>query len=243
MVQFGQTLPRIRSRVQDDLGLQGIPRDKLLALIVRLLETTFIRVGNEEYTRANQSFGLTTLLDRHVQVQGAEIRFRFRGKSGKFHTIAINDRRLSRIVKRCRELPGQDLFQYLDDAGEPQSINSADVNEYLRQVGQEDFTSKDFRTWGGTLLAACHLAAAESLEVNLGSKSFISGAIDSVAARLGNTSSICRKCYIHPAVLTAYQDRALYDLWMTSCTNGPPVAGLTKEESALLKFLESWSSR
>jgi DNA topoisomerase-1 len=241
MVLFGTTLPRIRARVEQDLGLPGLPQDKLLAIIVRLLETTFIRVGNEEYARNNRSFGLTTLLGRHVTVLGDNIRFRFQGKSGKAHEVHLNDRRLARLVTRIRDLPGQDLFQYVDEAGEPQPINSADVNEYLRLIADQDFTAKDFRTWAGSLLAARSLDESSSPESKAAAKSAVVAAAESVAHRLGNTAAICRKCYIHPSVLEAFQDPALFGFWVQAREGGAAEPGLSEEESALLRFLQACS--
>lgn len=241
MMLFGTTLPRIRTRVEEDLGLAGLPRNKLLAVIVRLLETTFIRVGNEEYARNNGSFGLTTLLGRHVTVLGADIRFRFQGKSGKSHQVHVNDRRLARLVTRCRDLPGQELFQYLDESGEPQPINSSDVNEYLRLISDQDFTAKDFRTWAGTLLAARALAESATPETKAAGKSAVVAAAESVARRLGNTAAICRKCYIHPSVLEAFQDPALRERWTKLRKEESAEPGLSGEESALLRFLRAGS--
>lgn len=243
MVQFGSLLPRIRERVASDLQLGGLPRNKLLAVIVRLLETTFMRVGNEEYARANQSFGLTTLQDRHVKIEGAKIRFRFRGKSGKAHSIEMSDRRLSRVIQRSRDLPGQELFQYLDESEAPQSIGSADVNEYLRALSDEDFTSKDFRTWGGTLLAAAQLNQSNDREANVSAKSIVARAVEGVALQLGNTPAVCRKCYIHPAVLEIFQDAKLLELWRKEFVSCSARAGLSQEESALLLYLESFAGK
>jgi len=241
MVLFGTTLPRIRARVKEDLALAGLPRNKILAVIVQLLETTFIRVGNEEYARSNQSFGLTTLLGRHVTILGDNIRFRFQGKSGKAHEVHLNDRRLARLVSRIRDLPGQDLFQYVDEAGEPQPINSADVNEYLRVISDQDFTAKDFRTWAGTLLAALALDESPTPESKAEAKSAVVAAAEAVARRLGNTAAICRKCYIHPSILEAFQDPALLEKWMEGREKKSAEPGLSDEESALLGFLEACS--
>lgn len=232
MLVFGATLPRIRSRLRRDLALPGLPRDRVLATIVRLLETSRIRVGNEEYARNNKSFGLTTLRNRHVEIAGATLRFRFQGKSGRSHTVDVSDRRLARLVERCRDLPGQDLFQYLDDAGEPQSIDSGAVNDYLRSVSGRDFTAKDFRTWVGTLLAAGLL-----VEPPPG----LAEATAEVARQLGNTPAITRKCYIHPAVLAAHQNPRLFELWAGIAANQPVRRGLSQEESALLAFLRACS--
>jgi DNA topoisomerase-1 len=239
MVEFGTALPRIRARLHTDLALPGIPKEKVLATIVRLLEATFIRVGNEEYARNNRSFGLTTLQDRHVEIEGSQIQFRFRGKSGKVHAVKLTDRRLARAVQRIRELPGQDIFQFLDDAGEPQSIDSADVNEYLRAISGQEFTAKDFRTWAGTLLAALELVPSRCFDEDVSPKAALVAAVTSVAGRLGNTPAVCRKCYIHPAVLDAYQDRAMYEQWTKECESADSPDGRTPDEAALLRFLEA----
>jgi DNA topoisomerase-1 len=212
MVTFARALPRIRRRVRQDLALPGLPRDKVLATVVRLLETTRMRVGNEEYTRANDSFGLTTLRVRQVRVRGATMQFRFRGKSGVWHDFALNDRKLAAIVRRMRDLPGYELFQYVDQEGETHAVDSADVNAYLKDIAGEEFTSKDFRTWAGTVLAA------EALRES--GKNGLSQAIEQVARQLGNTKAVCRKCYIHPAVIDAYLDGRLAQ----AMTGGNPEA-------------------
>ncbi|HEY6324260.1 MAG TPA: DNA topoisomerase IB [Thermoanaerobaculia bacterium] len=239
MVAFGEALPRLRARLDSDLARTGLPREKVLAAVVKLLETTLIRVGNEEYARENESFGLTTMRSRHVDIAGATLRFRFRGKSGREHEVAISDRRLARVVRACRELPGYELFQCVDESGERQAVDSADVNEYLRDVTGEDFTAKDFRTWGGTVLALAALrtagavrpAAAEGEAGEAGeegeegeekpgppppggnrereAKRAIVAAVKSVADQLGNRPAICRKYYVHPAVIAAFLDGRL----------------------------------
>jgi DNA topoisomerase I len=209
MIAFGQALPQIRRAVELDLGRPGLPREKVLAAVVRLLETTLIRVGNEEYARSNSSYGLTTMRDKHVTVDAGRITFQFRGKSGKQHRITLSDRRLARVVQRCRDLPGQELFQYLDDDGARQSISSHDVNDYLREVAGQEFSAKDFRTWAGTVLAAQALHELGIFESQTQGKKNIVQAIEAVAARLGNTPAICRKCYVHPTVLEAYLDGSL----------------------------------
>jgi len=242
MLLFAEALPRIRARVRSDLALEGHPRNKLLAALVRLLETTLIRVGNEEYARDNESFGLTTLKSRHVRVEGDEIHFNFRGKSGKAHSISVSDKRLARIVKRCRDLPGYDLFQYLDDDGEPRFITSGDVNAYLQEIAGDEFSAKDFRTWAGSLLAAEQLADALTEEGKPVSNATLVEAIKSVAHQLGNTPAVCRKAYIHPAVVEAYQDAKLHELWLKACEGEVP-AGLRKNESALLRFLTACAER
>lgn len=204
LVNFGKALPKIRRRLKKDLALSGLPREKVLATIVQLLERSLIRVGNEEYARENKSFGLTTMQDRHVDVKGSKLRFRFRGKSGRQHEVDVTDRRIARIISKLQDLPGQDLFQYLDDEGNVCEITSQDVNEYLRKITGEDFTAKDFRTWAGTVLAAIALSAAGEFETKKQAKANIKNAIGAVAKILGNTPAICRQCYIHPIVLETY---------------------------------------
>ncbi len=204
LVNFGKALPKIRRRLKKDLALSGLPREKVLATIVQLLERSLIRVGNEEYARENKSFGLTTMQDRHVDVKGSKLRFRFRGKSGRQHEVDVTDRRIARIVSKLQDLPGQSLFQYLDDEGNVRDITSQDVNEYLREITGEDFTAKDFRTWAGTVLAAIALSAAGEFETKKQAKANIKNAIEAVAKILGNTPAVCRQCYIHPAVLETY---------------------------------------
>jgi DNA topoisomerase-1 len=209
ILAFAKALPIIREKVDNDLRLTGLPRDKILATVVRLLETSHIRVGNEEYARQNKSYGLATLRNRHVNVSGSTIRFEFRGKSGVEHALNINDRRLAKIIKRCQDLPGYELFQYLDDDGQHHTIDSSDVNEYIRQIAGEEFSTKDFRTWAGTVLAARALQQFESADSDSQSKRNIVQAVGSVAKKLGNTKAVCRKCYIHPAVIEAYTDGSL----------------------------------
>ncbi len=201
---FGETLPAIRERVEQDLSLPGLPREKILATIVRLLETTSIRVGNEEYARENHSYGLTTMRNRHVAVEGSTVRFKFQGKSGKRHTIDLNDRRLARIVKRCLDLPGYELFQYVEDDGSVHSIDASDVNDYLRAISSQPFTAKDFRTWAGSVAACSILREFEAVDSERQAKKNIVLAVASVAELLGNTPAVCRKCYVHPAVLECY---------------------------------------
>src|SRR5688572_14329839 len=209
ILAFAKVLPLIRQSVDNDLRRPGLPRDKILATVVRLLETSHIRVGNEEYARQNKSFGLATLRNRHVNVSGSTISFEFRGKSGVEHALDINDRRLAKIIKRCQDLPGYELFQYIDDDGERRTIDSTDVNEYIRQIAGEEFSTKDFRTWAGTVLAARALQEFQSAASDAESKRNIVQAIESVAKKLGNTKAVCRKCYIHPAVIQSYTDGTL----------------------------------
>jgi DNA topoisomerase-1 len=239
VIGFGKALPAIRRRVDRDLARQGLPREKVLATVVRLLETTLMRVGNEEYARSNGSFGLTTLRDRHVRIDGARLQFRFKGKSSKEHFIELNDRRLAAIVRRCRDLPGYELFQYLDGNEECHSIDSEDVNNYLREITGEDYTAKDFRTWAGTLLAALALREFETFDSHAQAKRNLMRAIESVAAKLGNTPAICRKCYIHPAVMDAYLDGTMRDALQRRAEKGlENVHALDPEEAAVLALLQ-----
>jgi DNA topoisomerase I len=239
MLKFGATLPRIRECVDAHLRLARLSREKVLAIVTRLLETTFIRVGNEEYARTNNSFGLTTLKDRHVRITGAKLRFRFRGKSGKEHEITVANRRLARLVKSCQDLPGQDLFQYIDENGEPQPIDSGDVNAYLRGIAGEDFTAKDFRTWAGTLLTAQLLDEYPAVESVTAAKAACANAVKEVARQLGNTPAICRTCYIHPAILTGFLEQQQLALWKKTAAAANERAGLSREETALLRYLEA----
>ena len=205
-IAFGRALPRIRRRVEEHLSLPGLPRERVLAAVVRLLEKTGVRVGNEEYARENRSFGLTTLRSRHADVGSSRIRFRFRGKGGKEHDVELSDRRLARIVARCQELPGQALFTYLDENGEARTVDSADVNEYLREISGEEFTAKDFRTWSGTVLAAWALAELTEFDSEAQAKKNVVRAVEAVAERLGNTPAVSRRSYVHPTVIDAYLD-------------------------------------
>lgn len=209
MVAFAQALPAIRARVDADMRRAGLPREKVLATIVHLLEATLIRVGNDDYAKQNRSYGLTTLQARHVAVEGAQLRFRFKGKSGKTWQLAVQDRRVARIVRACQELPGQELFQYRDSDGGLHDVTSADVNAYLREVAGIAVTAKDFRTWAGTVLAALALQEVQGFDTQAAAKRNIRAAIERVASRLGNTPTICRKCYVHPAVLDCYLDGSL----------------------------------
>jgi len=209
---FAEALPAIREQVRADLRKHGLPREKVLATVVRLLETTYMRIGNETYARENDSFGLTTLRDKHVTIDGPSLRFRFTGKSGKEHRFAINDPRMAKIVKRSRDLPGQSLFQFENDEGGIDDIESSDINAYLREISSQDFTAKDFRTWAGTVLAAEALREVHSPRSDSEANSEIVKAIDSVAGCLGNTRAVCRTAYIHPAVLDAYRNGALKEL-------------------------------
>ena len=238
MLAFSETLPRLRARVEADLAKPGLPKPKVLATVVRLLEATAIRVGNEEYARSNRSFGLTTLRDRHVEVSGSTLRFEFRGKSGKTHQVAVNDRRLARIVARCQALPGADLFQYQDEEGARMSIGSGDVNDYLREITGEEFTAKDFRTWVGTLLAVAALKAIGPAESERDAKSAILRAIDQVAEQLNNTRAVCRKYYVHPAVLETYQAGTLQEaLRNGGAPKSAKASALSPAEQAVVRLL------
>jgi len=239
MLAFGAALPQIRATVEAHLRTTKLTREKVLAIVTRLLETTFIRVGNEEYARTNNSFGLTTLKNRHIRIEGARIRFRFRGKSGKEHQITLANRRLARLVKSCQDLPGQDLFQYLDESGEPQPIDSGDVNTYLREIAGDEFTAKDFRTWAGTLLAARLLDEYPAVESVAAAKAACANAVKEVAHQLGNTPAICRKCYIHPAILDGFLDEQKLALWKKTSAAANERAGLSRHEVALLRYLEA----
>jgi DNA topoisomerase-1 len=223
LLAFARALPRIRARTGADLRGGGLSRARVLAAVVQLLEKTLIRVGNEEYARQNNSFGLTTMRDRHATIAGGTVRFEFRGKSGVGHAVDMRDRRLARIVKACRDLPGYELFQYVDETGARQLIDSADVNAYLREISGDDFTAKDFRTWAGTVMAARALADVRQFASNAEAKRNIAGVIAAVAKRLGNTRTVCRKCYIHPAILKAYHA-------------GATIA--SREEAAVVRIIE-----
>ena len=234
VLAFGKALVKLRKRVDADMQLSGLPRQKVLATIVRLLDTTLIRVGNSEYARENHSFGLTTLEDRHVDIHGAALAFEFKGKSGKTWRLTLRDRRVARIVKSCQELPGQHLFQYLDENGERQSVESADVNAYLREIsGGADITAKDFRTFAGTVLAAVELIGFKPFASDTEAKVNVRAAVEAVSKRLGNTPAICRKCYIHPEIVAAYLDGAL------ALKPGRNAATVEGAERAVLRFLET----
>lgn len=240
MLVFAETLPKIRRRLRKDLKRRGLPRQKVLATVVQLLERTFIRVGNESYAKENNSFGLTTMRNRHVRVSGAKLRFRFRGKSGKEHDIDLQDGRVARIIKTLQDLPGQEVFQYFDEAGERHRITSEDVNEYLREITGEDFTAKDFRTWAGTVLAVIALSAQEPFENKSQAKKNVKSAIGAVASILGNTPAICRKCYVHPTVFETYLDGKLVEALRprTKQLLKDAIGDMRSEEVAVLKFLQ-----
>jgi len=236
LAAFAKALPKIRRRVAKDIKLPGLPREKVLATVVQLLERTFIRIGNEEYARNNKSFGLSTIRSRHVTVRGAQLRFRFRGKGGRQHEVDVTDRRIAKIVSKCQDLPGQNLFQYVAEDGEVRDVASQDVNDYLRGIASENFTAKDFRTWGATVLMAIALSVQGEFRSQKEALANVKSAICAVAEFLGNTPAICRKCYVHPAVIEVY-------------LSGTRIAGLAEAvkppdnidrravERAILKFL------
>jgi len=239
LLVFARVLPQIRARVDEDLQRRGLQRERVLAAIVRLMEMTFFRVGNTEYAKQNKSFGLTTLRDRHVAIEGGRIHISFRGKSGKQHETDINDRRLARIVKDCRDLPGYELFQYIDEAGERRTVDSADVNAYLREITGEEITAKDFRTWAATHLAAQALHQFELFDSEAKRKKAIVDAVKKVAQHLGNTPAICRRSYIHPAVLDGYLDGTLLATLADEAQAylEKNIHGMTPEEAAVTAFL------
>jgi DNA topoisomerase-1 len=209
MVDFAKVLPRIRRRVDRDLARQQLTRERVLATVVRLLETSLIRVGNDEYTRTNRSYGLTTLREKHVRVVRGRVTFRFRGKSGQEHEVDVRDERVARVIRKLQELPGQELFRYVDESGDASTIDSADVNAYLREAAGDDFTAKDFRTWAGTVFAARELCALGGADGSRTAKRNVTEAVKAVAKRLGNTPAVCRRGYIHPAIVQAYLDGRL----------------------------------
>ena len=246
LVDFSEVLPCIRQRVEKDVSAPTLSREKVLATVVWLLEKTLIRVGSDEYARDNGSFGLTTLRRRHVEVSGSKLRFEFRGKSGIPHTVAVTDRRIARIIQRCQELPGQELFQYLDDEGRRQSVDAGDINQYLREIAGRQVTAKDFRTWAGTMLAASALRDIGLGATEKESNANIVRAMDQVAKRLGNTRAVCRKYYVHPTVIEAYLDgfvlgpAAADEHRVPRDSARPP--GLRRDEVAVMELLRGRSS-
>jgi len=239
LLDFARVLPQLRARIEEDLKRPGLPRERVLAAIVRLMELTLFRIGNTEYAKQNKSFGLTTLRNRHVAIEGSRIHIGFRGKSGKFHETDINDRRLARIIKGCRELPGHELFQYIDDDGERHGVGSAEVNDYLREATGEDITAKDFRTWAGTHLAAEALREFEQFDSDAERKKAVVRAVEKVAKHLGNTPAVCRRCYIHPEIFDGYLDGTLLAaLAQKSCDYlAEHLDGMSPEEAAVTAFL------
>ena len=238
LFEFAAALPTIRATVAEHMSLRGLPREKVLATVVHLLETTLIRVGNDEYARNNQSYGLTTLKSDHVAVEGSEVRFQFTGKSGKQWSLAMRDRRVARIIRACQELPGQDLLQYFNEEKALHAVSSGDVNAYLREITGADITAKDFRTWAGTMLMARHLSISEPFTSATQAKRVMSAAVKKVAAALGNTAAVCRKSYIHPAISDAYLSGA-FVLKVMEESSLSKSAGLRAEEAAVLALLSS----
>lgn len=240
MLVFGHALPKIRRQVNKDMGLRELPRNKVLATVVHLLGRTFIRIGNEEYARENQSFGLTTMRNRHVDVKGAKLSFSFKGKSGVKHEIDVNDRRLANIIRKLQDLPGQDIFQYEDETGEVRNVTSQDVNDYLQEITGEAFTAKDFRTWAGTVLTAMALNAQGPGETPAQAKKNVKDAIAAVSKILGNTPTICRKCYVHPLVLESYLDGDMIEGLQrrTEEALAENLEDLRAEEAAVMSFLQ-----
>jgi DNA topoisomerase-1 len=245
LIAFAQELPKIRQRTQSDLARSGLPCEKVLATVVQLLDKSLIRVGNDEYAKENRSYGLTTMRNSHVAVRGSKVKFIFKGKSGVKHTVDVDDKRLARVVKACQDLPGQELFEYFDRKGRRRDVGSGDVNEYLRQITGEDFTAKDFRTWAGTVLACTALQEFDKFESQAQAKKNVVQAIEAVAGVLGNTRTVCRKSYIHPAVLEAYMDGAMVTSRgkRKSSAQRRKGGGLRPEESAVLALLQQLLSR
>jgi DNA topoisomerase-1 len=240
MIAFARTLPKIRRRINKDMSLSGMPRNKVLATVVRLLELSLIRVGNDEYARQNDSFGLTTMRHKHVDVHGSTLQFHFRGKAGKWHNVDIHDRRIAKIVERCQDLPGQELFQFVDDDGARHDVRSEDVNDYLREISGQDFTAKDFRTWAGTVLASVALREFEKFDTKAQAKKNVVAAIEAVSVKLGNTPAVCKKCYIHPHVLDSYLEGTLLETLKqpTEKAVSSSLRGLPAEEAAVLGLLQ-----
>ncbi|MCC2674782.1 MAG: topB [Ramlibacter sp.] len=245
MMEFARALPAIRAKLAEHMALRGLPREKVLATVVHLLETTLIRVGNDDYARDNKSYGLTTLRNPHVKVDGSELRFQFKGKSGKTWRLQLKDRRIAKIVRACQELPGQRLFEYRDEEGDVREVTSADVNAYLKEITGADITAKDFRTWAGTVMAALALQEFEAFDTKATQKKNLRDAIERVSSRLGNTPAICRKCYIHPEVLNAYAEGNLLLKIKERVEEElrEDLANLKPEEAAVLAMLEARLAR
>ena len=238
IMEFARILPTIRDQVKKDMGRQGLPREKVIATVVALLESTLIRVGNEDYVKENNSYGLTTLREKHIDVKGNELRFQFKGKSGKQWKLNHSDKRIAKVVRQCQDLPGQHLFQYVDDDGEQRVVTSADVNDYLREIGGPDVSAKDFRTWAGTVLAALALSEFEAFDSQTLAKKNLKAAITRVSERLGNTPTICRKCYVHPEIFTTYLDGALAEELKTKADEEfENLSSLRPEEAAVLTLI------
>jgi DNA topoisomerase-1 len=245
MLEFAKALPAIRAKVAEHMALRGLPREKVLATVTHLLETTLIRVGNDDYAKENKSYGLTTLRNPHVSVDGSQLKFRFKGKSGKTWNLQVQNRRVAKIVRACQELPGQRLFEYLDEDGEPREVTSADVNAYLKEITGRDITAKDFRTWAGTVMAALALQEFETFDTQAALKKNVRAAIERVSQRLGNTPTICRKCYIHPEIVDCYaQGELLLEIKQkVEKELREDIAELRPEEAAVLALLEARLNR
>ena len=243
IIDFARALPRIRKTVARHLSRKGLPREKVLAAVVRIMEKTLIRVGNDEYARNNRSFGLTTMRDRHAKVRGKRVVFEFRGKSGVEHEIDFEDERLARIVRKCQDLPQQELFAYVNGDGKQRDVGSSDVNDYLRHISGADFTAKDFRTWAGTVLAAMALQESKKFDSKIAAKRNVKTAIEKVAKRLGNTQTVCRKCYVHPDVIDSYLDGTLAKRLGKLAGKQLERGGLRAEEAAVLGLLRSRLAR
>ncbi|MDE1992641.1 MAG: DNA topoisomerase IB [Rhizobiaceae bacterium] len=241
VVSFARALPAIRETVKKHMALRGLPREKVLATVVHLLEATLIRVGNDGYAKQNKSYGLTTLKNRHVSVEGSDVKFRFVGKSGKKWLLTIKDRRIAKIIRQCQELPGQELLQYVDSDGTNHDVTSSDVNAYLREITGRDITAKDFRTWAGTMLAALALQQFETFDTEAEAKKNIRAAIETVAARLGNTPTICRQCYVHPEVMHTYLDGNLIAELQSQAEKElrEEISALKPEEAAVVAMLQT----
>lgn len=245
LLSFAEGLPKIRAQVDRAMRHPDLSREKVLATVVRLLEVSLIRIGNEEYAKENKSFGLTTMRNRHAEVAGTTVKFQFRGKSGKSHVVEVSDRRLATIVRKCQDLPGQQLFEYLDPAGKVVPIGSEDVNEYLQKISGQPFTAKDFRTWAGTVLAAIALGKMEEVDSQTMAKRNVVTAIEAVAGMLGNTAAICRKCYIHPAITASYLDGTLAETLRVKADSqiARHLHDLKPEEAAVLALIRQELAR
>lgn len=240
MIAFAEALPRIRQRTAADLARAGLPRNKVLATVVRLLEKSLIRVGNDEYAKKNRSYGLTTMRNTHVRVRGSTVKFEFKGKSGVRHSVDVDDARLARIVKACQDLPGQELFEYIDEDGKRRDVGSADVNAYVKEISGQDFTAKDFRTWAGTVLASTALQELEAVESPSRAKKNVVTAVEAVAGVLGNTKAVCRKSYIHPAIIDSYVEGSMLEALSRRAAHAlrKKSNGLRREEAAVLMLLQ-----
>jgi DNA topoisomerase-1 len=240
MIAFADALPKIRRRTNADLARPGLPREKVLATVVQLLEKSLIRVGNDEYAKKNRSFGLTTMRNKHVEVKGSTVKFEFKGKSGVRHSVDVSDARLARVVRACQDLPGQELFEYFDEDGERRDVGSGDVNAYLKEITGQDFTAKDFRTWAGTVLACTALQEFQKFESQAQAKKNVVQAVEAVAGVLGNTRTVCRKSYIHPAILDSYMDGTMLETLNRKAGNGvrKKLGKLRPDEHAVLSILQ-----